>query len=77
MLLCLWSAGGHLNPAVSLGFVLARKISFQRFLLYVIAQLLGAITGAALVKAVSHFLWKPCGPRTTHVVSAVTGFVLV
>ena len=46
-------AGGHINPAVSLGFVLARKISVQRFLCYVIVQLAGAITGSALVYAVS------------------------
>lgn len=42
-----------MNPAVSLGFLLARKISVQRFLCYVAAQLLGSITGSALVYAVS------------------------
>lgn len=46
-------AGGHLNPAVSLGFVLARKISVLRFFCYVIMQLAGATTGSALVYAVS------------------------
>lgn len=49
-------AGGHLNPAVSLGFVLARKISVLRFLCYVIAQMVGAITGSALVYAVRNKL---------------------
>ncbi len=44
--------GGHLNPAISLAFLLAKKITAQRFLCYVIAQLAGAITGSALVFAV-------------------------
>ena len=46
-------AGGHINPAISLAFMLAKKISVQRFLTYVVMQLLGAITGSALVFAVS------------------------
>jgi Major intrinsic protein len=31
-------AGGHLNPAVTLGFLIARKISLQRAFCYWIAQ---------------------------------------
>lgn len=45
-------AGGHLNPAISLAFLLAKKISLQRFVCYVISQLAGAMTGSALVYAV-------------------------
>lgn len=44
-------SGGHLNPAVSLAFVITKKISLLRFFLYVIAQLAGATIGAALVRA--------------------------
>ncbi|RWW55150.1 hypothetical protein BHE74_00038230 [Ensete ventricosum] len=44
------SAGGHINPAVTLGLFLARKISLVRALLYMIAQCLGAICGVGLVK---------------------------
>ena len=47
--------GGHINPAISLAFLLAKKISIQRFLCYVAAQLVGAITGSALVYAVSPY----------------------
>ena len=44
--------GGHINPAISLAFLLAKKISAQRFFCYVCAQITGAITGSALVFAV-------------------------
>ncbi|XP_065181857.1 uncharacterized protein LOC135812412 [Sycon ciliatum] len=41
-------SGGHINPAVSLGVFLAGEISFVRFILYFLFQLLGATVGAAL-----------------------------
>jgi aquaporin Z len=44
-------SGGHLNPAVSLALWLAQKIDGRRLGTYVAAQLLGAILGAALIKA--------------------------
>ncbi|KAG6510116.1 aquaporin PIP2-4 [Zingiber officinale] len=43
-------SGGHINPAVTLGLFLARKVSLVRALLYIIAQCLGAICGVGLVK---------------------------
>lgn len=45
-------SGGHLNPAVSIGLLFSNKISVMKFLAYVPMQMLGAITGAALVKAI-------------------------
>jgi aquaporin PIP len=42
--------GGHINPAVTFGLFLARKVSLIRALLYIIAQCLGAICGVGLVK---------------------------
>ena len=49
-----WTAcvGGHINPAVTLGFVITARISIPRAFLYMIFQCLGACTGSALVKAV-------------------------
>ncbi|KAK0582822.1 hypothetical protein LWI29_029939 [Acer saccharum] len=44
-------SGGHFNPVVTFGFFLARKISITRALYYMIMQCLGAICGAAVVKA--------------------------
>lgn len=43
--------GGHINPAVTFGLFLARKVSLIRALLYIVAQCLGAICGTGLVKA--------------------------
>jgi glycerol uptake facilitator-like aquaporin len=42
-------SGGHINPAVTLAFVVAGKENLIRASLYVAAQLLGAIFGAALL----------------------------
>lgn len=43
--------GGHINPAVTFGLFLARKVSLVRAVLYMVAQCLGAIAGVGLVKA--------------------------
>jgi len=43
-------SGGHINPAVTFGLLMARKISVPRSLAYMVAQCLGAICGAGLVK---------------------------
>lgn len=44
-------SGGHINPAVTFGLFLARKVSLVRALLYILAQCAGAICGCGLVKA--------------------------
>ncbi|KAH6797695.1 plasma membrane intrinsic protein 2 [Perilla frutescens var. hirtella] len=44
-------SGGHINPAVTFGLLLARKVSLVRAVLYIVAQCLGAICGCGLVKA--------------------------
>ncbi len=41
-------SGSHFNPAVSLVMLLLKKIEFKIFLLYVVAQTLGAISGTIL-----------------------------
>lgn len=43
-------SGGHINPAVTFGLFLARKLSLTRTLFYIIMQCLGAVCGAAVVK---------------------------
>jgi aquaglyceroporin related protein len=52
--LCAKVSGGHINPAVSLMFLTFRQITALRFIVYVIAQTLGAFVGAALTYAVYH-----------------------
>ncbi|KAG0555497.1 hypothetical protein KC19_12G173300 [Ceratodon purpureus] len=44
-------SGGHLNPAVTLAFVVAGKETLIRAGLYVVAQLLGAVIGAWLIQS--------------------------
>ena len=41
-------SGAHLNPAVSIGLAVAKKFSWSLVPSYVLAQLLGAMTGAGL-----------------------------
>ncbi|XP_042507038.1 aquaporin PIP2-4-like isoform X3 [Macadamia integrifolia] len=43
-------SGGHINPAVTFGLFLGRRISLIRALFYMVAQCLGAICGVGLVK---------------------------
>ena len=42
-------SGCHINPAVSLSMALTGKMTWKEFAKYVIAQVLGAIAGAALL----------------------------
>ncbi|XP_058501544.1 aquaporin-9-like [Solea solea] len=42
-------SGGHVNPAVSLAMVILGKLKIWKFPIYVLAQFLGAFTGAATV----------------------------
>ncbi|XP_078427891.1 aquaporin PIP2-1-like [Wolffia australiana] len=44
-------SGGHINPAVTFGLLVARKVSLVRAVFYMAAQCLGATCGVALVKS--------------------------
>ncbi|KZV36282.1 major intrinsic protein 1-like protein [Dorcoceras hygrometricum] len=43
-------SGGHINPAVTFGLFLARKLSLIRAIFYIVMQCLGAACGAGVVK---------------------------
>jgi aquaporin TIP len=45
-------SGGHFNPAITLGFVVTRRIAPVLAAVYWVAQLLGAIVAALLLRAV-------------------------
>ena len=45
-------SGCHVNPAVSIGMLVAGKISVKDFVGYVVSQFVGATVGAAVLKAV-------------------------
>lgn len=42
-------SGGHVNPAVTAAMVVTRKLSLAKALFYVLAQCLGAVTGAGIL----------------------------
>uniref|UniRef100_A0A3Q2DJ32 Aquaporin-4 n=2 Tax=Cyprinodon variegatus TaxID=28743 RepID=A0A3Q2DJ32_CYPVA len=46
-------SGGHINPAVTAAMVITRKLSLAKGVFYVVAQCLGAITGAGILYAVT------------------------
>ncbi|CAK9871179.1 unnamed protein product [Sphagnum jensenii] len=54
-------SGGHINPAVTFGLFLARKVSLPRALAYMVAQCLGAICGAGLVKGFQRSFYENYG----------------
>ncbi|XP_053313724.1 aquaporin-5-like [Spea bombifrons] len=45
-------SGAHINPAVTVAFLVGSHISILRSLFYIIAQLVGAIAGAGILHAV-------------------------
>ncbi|MGI8576456.1 MAG: MIP/aquaporin family protein [Nocardioidaceae bacterium] len=47
-------SGAHINPAVTLAFAIRRKFPWNKVAPYMIAQVLGAFVGAALVFLVYH-----------------------
>uniref|UniRef100_A0A803NXF9 Uncharacterized protein n=1 Tax=Cannabis sativa TaxID=3483 RepID=A0A803NXF9_CANSA len=51
-------SGGHINPAVTFGLFLARKLSLTRSIYYMVMQCLGAICGAAVVKGFESSQYK-------------------
>ncbi|XP_042748229.1 lens fiber major intrinsic protein [Lagopus leucura] len=59
-------SGGHINPAVTLAFLLASQLSLPRALGYLLAQLLGALAGAGVLYGVT-----PAAVRGTLGLSAL------
>ena len=82
-------SGGHLNPAVTIGFWVTRRLSTLHAVLYWIAQLVGAAAAAYLLVAiVPDTIWRPAGLGTPDLAAdftrmhgmaleAVTTFLLV
>jgi len=53
-------SGGHVNPAVSFAFLLKRQMSIVEFLVYIIAQLVGAFLAAMVVTGLFHVNFSNC-----------------
>ncbi|KAL3687073.1 hypothetical protein R1sor_013382 [Riccia sorocarpa] len=65
-------SGGHINPAVTLGLLFGRKLSVNRALIYIVAQILGAICGAGFVKAFQKTRFQVEGGGTNFVAEGIT-----
>ncbi|XP_043709352.1 aquaporin PIP2-7 [Telopea speciosissima] len=65
-------SGGHINPAVTFGLFLARKVSLIRAVAYMVAQCLGAICGVGLVKAFMKHDYNMFGGGANSVASGYT-----
>jgi aquaporin Z len=46
-------SGGHFNPAITLGVLAARRIEVRNAIVYIVAQVVGAILGSAIVLAIA------------------------
>jgi hypothetical protein len=60
-------AGGHINPAVTFGLFVGRKLSLVRTLLYIAAQCLGAVCGVGIVKAIMKHPYNSLGGGANEV----------
>ena len=80
-------SGGHMNPAVTFAAVLTKKLSGARGLMFVAAQLAGAVVGALLLLAAipdaadtnlgAHALGSDVSISTALVMELMVTFVLV
>lgn len=65
-------AGGHINPAVTFGLLLARKLSLVRAVWYVLMQCMGAACGAWVVKSFQKSQFERLGGGANTVSSGYT-----
>lgn len=54
-------SGGHINPAVSVGLAITRKVTFIRMLFYIAAQVAGAVAGAFTVRSLNKGIYEEMG----------------
>lgn len=53
-------SGGHINPAVTLGHLAARRIPVQTAVIYIVAQLAGAIIAGLVLRSIfPNNVWQP------------------
>jgi MIP family channel proteins len=66
-------SGGHLNPAVTVGFWVTKRLGTMESLLYWVAQLLGGIAAAYLLVAiVPESVWRPAALGTPDLAADFT-----
>lgn len=77
-------SGCHVNPAVSIGMLVSRRMSIKDFIGYVVFQCLGALAGAAVLKCLAepgsalgaNALYQGCVPCSL-LVECILTFVFV
>jgi MIP family channel proteins len=66
-------SGGHLNPAVTVGLWVTRRIGTLQSIFYCLAQLLGSLAGAYLLAAIiPDQAWRPIGLGTPDLATDFT-----
>ena len=68
-------SGCHINPAVSIAMLCAKKMTMKDFIGYVVAQFLGAIAGAAVLNAVVKDVTK-LGTNALYNGDALASFII-
>jgi len=68
-------SGGHFNPSITLGFLVTKRITVRLAVAYWIAQFLGAIVAAGILRGFFHQLIVGADPHAP-VFGAGKGFVL-
>ncbi|GFQ06566.1 probable aquaporin pip1-5 [Phtheirospermum japonicum] len=63
---------GHINPAVTFGLFLARKLSLTRAVFYIVMQCRGAICGAGVFKGFGPSLYQTKGGGSNVVAHGYT-----
>uniref|UniRef100_UPI0037E9C4C5 aquaporin-1-like n=1 Tax=Semicossyphus pulcher TaxID=241346 RepID=UPI0037E9C4C5 len=67
-------SGAHLNPAITLGLLASCQMSVFRALFYIIAQMLGAVAGSAIVFGVRPKTIESLGVNQLNGISPAQGF---
>ena len=68
-------SGAHLNPAITLAHVIARKTTLGMLLPYILSQVLGGLLGAFTVKLIFSQYGSPADLGTTRLAGVVSPFV--
>jgi MIP family channel proteins len=66
-------SGGHLNPAVTLGLLAARRTTLSAAGAYIVAQLVGAVLASLLIKTIYPVaVWRAASLGTPSIAGSIT-----